>query len=69
MIIVISSEIFLDPTFWQALGKARLWWKQNEPMPPKGSERIAPEWYDHWHRFIDHLADGGNAEEFFASLA
>jgi hypothetical protein len=26
------------------------------------------EWLMFWHRFIDHLAEGKNAESFFASL-
>lgn len=25
-------------------------------------------WLYNWHRFIDHLAEGKTAEEFFASL-
>jgi hypothetical protein len=25
-------------------------------------------WIDHWHRFIDHLAEGKDAESFFASI-
>jgi hypothetical protein len=52
------SEVFLDPSFWQALGKAREW-----IAPPKGQA------YFYQHRFIDHLADGKDAESFFDSLS
>lgn len=70
--------IFLDPKFWQALGKA-LGWKQKytsmirelryDDVPPM---RIhAPEydeWMFWWHRFIDHLAEDKDAESFFKEL-
>jgi hypothetical protein len=44
-----------DPDFWKALATARKWEDVNA-------------WRFHWHRFIDHLADGGNVETFFAAL-
>ncbi len=44
-----------DPDFWKALAKARKWEDVNA-------------WRFHWHRFIDHLADGGDVESFFAAL-
>jgi hypothetical protein len=25
-------------------------------------------WRFHWHRFVDHLADGKDADSFFAAL-
>jgi hypothetical protein len=49
------SEHFQDPDFWKALATARRWEDVNA-------------WRFHWHRFIDHLADGKDAESFFASL-
>lgn len=60
-IIIEMAVVFLDPTFWQALGKARGWRKD---WPTEGS----PDWLFHWHRFIDHLAEGKDAESFFESL-
>jgi len=27
-----------------------------------------PGWQYHWHRFIDHLAEGKSIEDFFANL-
>jgi hypothetical protein len=49
------SEHLQDPDFWKALATARKWEDTNA-------------WRFHWHRFIDHLADGKDAESFFASL-
>jgi hypothetical protein len=39
------SEHLQDPDFWKALSTARKWEDVNA-------------WRFHWHRFIDHLADG-----------
>lgn len=73
------SIYFLDPLFWQSLGKA-MGWNQgdigvcsscgsrgeaenhvkcncSEPLP-----EIIEEWLYQWHRFIDHLAEGKDAE-------
>ena len=44
-----------DPDFWKALATARKWEDVNA-------------WRFHWHRFIDHLADGGDVESFFKAL-
>lgn len=91
--------VFLDPAFWQALGKARGWGTEmtliDEPGHPKEwlyyayctkchEEIIDQEdgcanccdvddaymeaWVMHWHRFIDHIAGGANAESFFKAL-
>jgi hypothetical protein len=49
------SEHLEDPDFWKALSTARKWEDTNA-------------WRFHWHRFIDHLADGKDAESFFAFL-
>jgi hypothetical protein len=49
------SEHLQDPDFWKALSTARKWEDPNA-------------WRFHWHRFIDHLADGKDAESFFATL-
>jgi hypothetical protein len=49
------SEHLQDPDFWKALTTARKWEDVNS-------------WRFHWHRFIDHLADGKDAESFFAGL-
>jgi hypothetical protein len=49
------SEHLQDPDFWKALSTARKLEDTNA-------------WRFHWHRLIDHLADGKDAESFFASL-
>lgn len=50
------APLFLDPSFWQSLGKALGW----------DEDSIALNSY--WHSFIDHLADGKDAESFFQPL-
>jgi len=79
-------EVFLDPDFWRALGKAEGWKKKvcsrcgiipTYAVKNKSSicyscciePRIdIDEQIYHWHRFIDHLAEGKEAEEFFKEL-
>jgi hypothetical protein len=64
--------IFLDPLFWQALGKARGWSvrcplrKDNEYMSCKSYRLVC--WQCKWHTFVDHLAEGKDAESFFGML-
>lgn len=60
------NEIFLDPLFWKSLGKA-MEWENNVYVEGKGI-RDVKEWKQQWHRFIDHLAEGKDAESFFESL-
>jgi len=47
-------EHLSDPSFWKALATAR--------------ERQDTAWICHWHRVIDHIALGEDAESFFSSL-
>ena len=72
-----SYKIFLDPLFWQALGKAMGWEKYDDNKCPhngmcglrcEGSKIIVPGWMSRWHRFIDALASGQSAESFFKEL-
>jgi hypothetical protein len=48
------SEHLEDPDFWKALSTARKWEDTNA-------------WRFHWHRFIDHLADGKMRRAFSPS--
>jgi len=48
----------LDPTFFQALGKALGW---NE----KGYDYL---WVNTWHSFIDHLIAKKDPDDFFKTL-
>ena len=63
------SSIFLDPLFWQALGKAMRWKTIADiGRGPHIRSDTQPEWLYHWHSFIDHLAEGKSAESFFQEL-
>jgi hypothetical protein len=55
-----KGDAFLDPSFWQALGKAKGW--------NFASSHNYPDWQLQWHRFIDRLAEEKDAESFFSSL-
>jgi hypothetical protein len=62
---IVLTAIFFDPSFWQALGKARGW-----GIEPSGSIwQGVEQWRIRWHDFIDHLADGKDAESFFNDLS
>lgn len=55
-----KAKIFLDPLFWQALGKSL---EQGDfKTDTQGS------WKYNWHRFIDHLASGEDVGSFFTAL-
>ncbi len=72
--IVPVEETFLDPAFWQALGRGLGW--DHEVMTVHAVEngrstivtRAGHHWLSHWHCFIDHLAEGKTPEAFFESL-
>jgi hypothetical protein len=57
----IQNVAFLAPLFWQALGKARGWANISEIEGGMG-------WKNVWLLFIEHLAEGKDAESFFADL-
>ena len=68
-----SDSLFLDPLFWQSLGKAMGWYVKGQGK--LGLNRLHPdgryhtdEWLFKWHRFIDHLAEGKDPESFFKQL-
>lgn len=64
----LTKEAFLDPLFWQCLGKG-LGWKDDEYIPGYGEpEMVTIMWLHQWHSFIDHLASGQDAESFFNQL-
>jgi hypothetical protein len=64
--VIAVEETFLDPVFWQALGKALGW--REEKASVVLYRVTEPEWQSTWHRFIDHLADGNTAASFFERL-
>lgn len=63
-------EILLDQDFWRCLEKAGALPKWDNPNGSGfvGAKGRALTHRDSWHRFIDHLADGGTPESFFESL-
>ncbi len=72
-------DAFLDPLFWQALGKAMGWGKckrcmgtgyldYQTPCHECGHSGFTADWKMNWHNFIDHLAEGKDAESFFNEL-
>ena len=76
----IYASVFLDPSFWQSLGRVMGWdiddyrflfGKDHRVLATRfsGMAYTVDTWQYHWHRFIDHLAEGKSAESFFGSLA
>ena len=66
---VNQHQVILDPLFWQALGKARGWGTYDKGTTTAwGSREIGEVSLLNWHRFIEHLWTGQDAESFFASL-
>lgn len=57
-----DTMFLLDPLFWQALGKAKGW------DDDEGNIWGGKRWLGFWHDFIDHLAEGKPAEDFFTNL-
>lgn len=69
-----EKMLFLDPLFWQALGKSLGWNPENsihylESLGISQDGLCCPDWLYHWHRFIDKLASGRTIEEFFQELS
>jgi hypothetical protein len=72
--IVPVADTFLDPNFWHALGRGLGW--DHELMTvhtvengrPTIVTRAGHQWLYHWHRFVDFLAEGKTADDFFATL-
>jgi len=78
-----GDRIFLDPNFWQCLGKEMGWkvghggkyeYMKIEKKEDGGICGIPieypeiDEWLYQWHKFIDHLAEGDSVESFFEKL-
>lgn len=68
------KSAYLDPLFWQALGKS-LGWGGLMFCPVCGSglgcdadEKFSKKWEYQMHRFIDHLIEGKDADSFFKEL-
>lgn len=67
---LIEAEVREDPLFWQALGKA-LGWKNIRWIKMYGDFRPdyqTKRYHYEWHRFIDWLYEGKDADSFFKEL-
>jgi hypothetical protein len=71
-----KSQIWLDPLFWQSLGKA-MGWNVSEPQVTRSKVGIEGGEFKgyvhngyvvHWIDFVEHLAEGKDAESFFETL-
>lgn len=72
------EKMLLDPEFWRCLGvamgdgKSKVIKSGGEPVDSISVNivggKIIERWRFRWHRFIDHLASGGSADEFFNDL-
>lgn len=71
-----KQNILLDKDFWSALGKAEGWEEKIEyrieigTLTQSNGEEDTTDytWKYHWHKFIDHIAMGGDIESFFNNL-
>jgi hypothetical protein len=70
------EALLLNPEWWSALGKAR-GWKRLDAMcyswcdhdgNVKKEWRSIRRWKNYLHRFIDHIAEGKDAESFFKEM-
>lgn len=67
-----KHAILLDLLFWQCLGKA-LGWKRPITQYAFIDENdkttsFTARWQNEMHRFIDHIAEGKDVDEFFNNL-
>jgi hypothetical protein len=70
-IIDCEAMTFLDPSFWKSLGTSMgkgLRAIRDIDVAGGPLSRYEYWWQCQWHRFIDHLADGKTAEDFFGEL-
>src|SRR5437660_12131987 len=72
--IVPTEETFLDPQFWQSLGRT-LGWSEACDLSitcvhgaEEGQRCRGSYWMYQWHCFIQALADGNTPEVFFENL-
>ena len=62
----LEKLYFLDPLFWQSLGKSLGW---GEIIHCDGYDKTYADCTKcNWHRFIDHLAENKDPESFFKDL-
>jgi len=58
------ERVMMDKTFWQSLGKAL----ELEGSTYSWQKDYEEKWLTLWHKLIDHLAEGKDAESFFKNI-
>lgn len=72
--MVRVEESFLDPCFWQALGRGLGWDHAIKTLHvvdngrPTIVTKTGKSWLSYWHCFVDCLAEGKTPEDFFEQL-
>jgi hypothetical protein len=64
--VLTPKAAFIDAIFWDSLGKT-VGWNTLDSVTLGQDGRAA--WHQMWVNFIDHLAVGKLAEEFFAQVS
>ena len=61
----VEAQMIIDPLFWRALGRGLNW---SLDLKDYIEGIYWAEYQLQWHRFIDHLASGGEIDKFFKDL-
>jgi hypothetical protein len=73
--IVPVADTFLDPHFWQALGRGLGWEQALQTVHAVENgratlvTRTGPHWVASWHHCIDCLVEGKTAADFFENVS
>jgi hypothetical protein len=68
------KAMLLRPSFWKCLERALHWdgevvvEVQDDGENIREHSYLYPKWQWHWHKFIDHLAEGKDYESYFKKL-
>ena len=65
---LLEEKKFLEVRFWKILGKSLNWNKNYSCEIEYHRNKPYPEWQWNMHRFIDHIADGKNINDFFKNI-
>lgn len=60
-------QVLLDPLFWQSLGSA-LGWEKEDKINYLSVSFTRKSWFYYWHRLLDYLSSGRTIEKFFEEL-
>lgn len=72
---ILVPEVLNDVRFWQCLARAEGWEIKSHmayaiayAMMARTGKTSKPRYLKEWHKFIDHIADCGNVDDFFNNL-